>query len=440
MKRYALFFLCAVAIGSGRAGQAQDAPVVDEEARAKRLANEKAELEIEEARRALSAAKRKDIVDSIPTGDTTGKTEVKGDAGKMEASALAALAINALADDIARDALAAANASAGERMTLPAQTSCPKLRDLDGPAGPTGQAAPVVLTASSEKLSFQQWSYFRFRACLIAGQFVGAINDADAVLGARSAGSGEGGGGAAGIGAALTAVSKLAQLVTPDYEVGGITLTPSDRALLTAVAREYLSAAKTIGGRQGPLYWSSEVSRIGGAEHVFTALEALDRQDQAAATLITQLKSEKKVRQAKRATEALQAARTAYAGLLTQLGGKDDESPMPLAKVLSQAAVARLLGPRGLVLSANVQTAGGGYYTRRVIWNALALGGPPFYVSGGVVVNFAAIRASDQQVMAAGQFACDAGYVRLDRVRRMVNVDNAKKVKCTPFALPYELR
>jgi hypothetical protein len=444
----ALLMLAAQPAGAADAPAAPDpfADAKSEQALMKaQLENQKLALDNAEAARALTEAKNKAAVDAFPKGDTTGKVEAKDGAGEMEASALAAVATNAVANDIAMEVHAAALASAKGHASLSQESPCRALPSLKPtPAPADGAAAPVLLTNATDTLTFAQWERFRFRACAIAEDLDRTMAEA-AKLKAKPATDGpksEGGGSAAAISVALSVASKLAQLVTPDYQVASIKVTSTDRALMTAVARQYLRA-----GDGAPIYWPGQVSRLGASNDVFAALNALDDRDLKANKLLADLAPAVKAAQAKhdkvaenkKSTQAqkdaakaelekttkpiaaVKESQAAYAALVKDLNGKEGEAALPIALVVQQAGMARLLGPTGLALTLNMQTAGGGYYTRRVIWNALDLNGPPYYISGGVVVNYAAIRAGDQQVYAAGLFSCDAGYHKVTKVAGKVN-------------------
>lgn len=435
---------------------AQDAGPIDAALKAQQdqIALLKAEQELQklaleraELARALSEAKQKAEIEAFPKGDTTGKVDVKS-AAQAEANALAAVATNAIADDIAYEAWIAARASANSAGQLEDPPACERLKalhDLDEQIKAKTEVAPVLLLTATDSLSFGHWEQFRFRACSIAHAFGEANTAADELNPAPAeqqlAEDSEKGGNPAAIGAALTIGTKLAQLVTPDWEFGAVSVSPSDRALMTAVAREYLRLEQP----RGKIYWTGQISKAGGSVDVFGALAELDGLDLAAAERLAELEPERKKRQEayddaveaknkilikttkaaldawSKPMEALSTARLAYDKLLKDLNGKDGEAVLPVNQVIAQAAAAKLLGKSGLALSLSMQSAGGGYYTRRVIWNALLPLRAPYWVSGGVVVNFLTIRPTDQVVHGAGLFACDSGYVQIKAAKHRVN-------------------
>jgi len=401
------------------------------------LENQKLALENAEAARALTEAKRKSVTDLLPDSDTSGAVTVKDGAGEMESTLLAARATRAVADDIARSARNAAKASAAEKATnLYEETPCTRLPTLQPIAATPQTYAPILLVASTDSFAFGHWEQFRFRACGMANDFEAAFAEATTLPDvARPKGQPSA---ALSLSAALGAAEivsvgvELAKLVTPDWEVGSVSVTSTDRALMTAVAGEYLALPTAEKGR---IFWTGQVSKLGAANDVFAALRKLDELDRKAAGLIDRYGPGLKKAQAeydaakpedKEAAKAkldkwkpvvtLQDAREAYAKLIKDLNGKEAEALLPINLVVQQAANARLLGDSGLVLSVSMQNAGGGYYSRRVIWNAIVAGRPPYFVSGGVVVNFNAVRPADQQVLAGGLYECSAGYIRLNKV------------------------
>ena len=410
----------------------------EEELRKLQFENDKAEREEKEAR-------LKAIADSFPTSPTSGSTEVKTGAGQMEANALTAVAINALADDIARDSRAAARASSGAPLT--ALQPCLILPETR--AAGTNAPVPVLLLSGDEKLTFGHWEQFRFRACHLDEEFRRTKKAAREALGIAD----DEGGGVAAFGTAVTVASKLLQLVTPDWEIGGITVTASDKALMAAVARQYINGSPTT-----PIYWGSQISKLGGGSAVFGALSTLNKHDLDAGGLIGKLKpnlskaqkaldaikkkngyttaAEAEVEKWADPTTALTAAKGSYVALLQHLNGKPGEALLPINQVINEAAAADLLGASGLALNVDVETSGGGYYKRKVIWDALGIGGPPFYVTGGVVVNYLAVRPSDQRVLAAGLFSCSAGYLKINQAASRTNTGSlANNTGCQPVAL-----
>jgi hypothetical protein len=292
---------------------------------------------------------------------------------------------------------------------------------------------PVLLIPGTEKVSFANWEQFRFVQCTLKNSFDQAIEDANLLTEKPVKGGGRS---AAGLTAAVGAASKLLQLLAPDWELAGISVTKSDKALMAAVAREYVR----MGGR---VFWTGQVARSGGANEVFAMMAELDAKDREATRLLARLDPElttaQKAVAGKKAPQrakdivkthagpvaALKAAQTAYHQLVTQLRSKEGATALPLDQVVTEAALSRTLGRDGLVLNLSVGTAGGGYYTQKAIWNALGIGGPPFYVSGGVDVMFMTVRPADQQLFGGGAFSCMADYGKINRVAARSNPASA---------------
>ena len=446
LSRLTLGALIAAQLALAPAALAEDAPVNPELKKQQdqlalmksELDNQKLALENAEAARALTEAKRKSVTELLPDSDTSGAVTVKDGAGQMESTLLAARATRAVADDIAKSARDAAKTSAAKKAeALYEQTPCTALPTLEPTSASRDSFAPILLVASTDSFAFGHWEQFRFRACGMANDFEAAFEKAKTLPDVSKPKASSGGAklsiaGALGAAEVVSIGVELAKLVTPDWEVGSVSVTSTDRALMTAVAGEYLALPAD---KRGRIFWTGQVSKLGAANDVFASLRKLDELDRKAAGLIDRYgPGLKKAQAAYDAAEpekkeaakaeldkwqpvvALQDAREAYSKLIKDLNGKETEALLPINLVVQQAANARLLGDAGLVLSVSMQSAGGGYYSRKVIWNALVAGQPPYFVSGGVVVNFNAVRPADQQVFAGGLYECSAGYVRLSKV------------------------
>lgn len=439
-----------------------DAPLSDEQ-KALKLDSErqtvlKQTLENEQLRNTIAASKLKAITDAIPTTTSTGATTMGTDAGKMESSALTAVALNGLAATIAADIRAAAVISAAGPFKSSKTDPCadfPELKDSSAaatagprvpgdppaaePVAADGGLAPVLLLAGDDLLTFASWDQFRFRACMVHARLTNATIKAAEFAPEPSSGDKRGG----GILTAVSVGSKLLQLLQTDWTVGGIAGTATEKSLLAAVARSYIAQA---GQPQARLFWTSQVSRLGGSRPVFAALSVLETLDADAQR--SQVRIGGRIEMAKKSVAALlklkaptnwqrnrlveaqghvaigtglAEARASYAALVTSLAGAEGQTALPLTKVIEEAAAAELLGSSGLALNLNLESHGGGYYTRKSFIDALGLGGPPAHLSGGAVVSFLAVRPADQQVMAAGLFTCNAGYVKLSRVALRTN-------------------
>ena len=444
-----------------------------EEAAQKKLMDEQAlrkvTLENEKTEQELGIAKAKAIADSFPTSPTTGKTTLAADAGKIEASAMTSVVLNTLAVKIADDARRAATTDHGDGAAPGDVAGCAILNPARTPQEIAFQAkaeeaarkgpAPILLFGGEEKLTFAHWDKFRFTACKLHDDFVRANKAAADKLGIKTAPPATAPGfeadpldepagfmDPATIGAVATVASKLLQFVTPDWDVSGINVTATDKALAASVAR-HIVANETPRVR---VYWGGQVSKLGGSKPVFNALDEIDKVDRLAAERIEAIgkkiephqktldalakkkqplsKADEKIKDTntkaiaewKKFSTPLTEAKAAYATLVKSLNGPDAEAALPINRVINEAAAAQLLGGRGIALNVDVDNSGGSVQSRKSIFN-LGGGGPPTWVSGGATVNFWAVRPSDQQVLAAGQFACIAGNVRMNKVAAYTN-------------------
>lgn len=418
------------ALAEAQRAAERDAQTAERDARSK-------ELEIAEAERALAAAARGDITGSFPSGDTTGKVDVKGNAGLVEAQGLSALAINGMAGAIAHEVATAITENEEIRL---------------------------LVLSGTQTLTFAHFEQFEFRTSQVEKNYVDtmttareAIQNAKQTLQAVSGQAVEPAAGSiAGIGAGVSVAAQLAKLITPDWEVGGIETKPADRSLALAFARAYL--AETSAKRANrPLYWQSSSAKLGGSDVVFGALQRLDVKDVEAKQLAEQIPPLLKTVNAElkklekepddhpvkarlkaaadgltKAKEALDAASALYTELLKALNGKPGEATLPIDTVITEAATVTLLRGKGLVISLSVDNAAGGYYTRRALWNVFDIGGTPFFATGGATVNYAVVRPSNQQVIAAGLLACHAGYTKISKVADRINRASADACKPAP--------
>jgi len=434
----------------------------EQELRQITLQNDKLAFDNAQAASTAEQARLQAAVDAIPASTTTGKTDVKDGAGQMEANALAALAINSLAQQIAQDAKAAAdkakNARSGSDAVGTDGFPCPLNGVIAASPGRRSAGDPVpLMLLGSDKLTFAHWEEFRFRVCTIeaaydeandrAGATLKAIDDRKSVKGGQDQRGAKGGPGLAAVQTAITigtAAIKLIQLMAPDWEIGGVEVEASERALMAAVSNAYLAADP-----EALLYWPGQISKLGAGEEVFSALRALEQSDVKSASVLAELDrliaertktltaakpaakpaAQASLDEVSKPAEALRSASGAYALLLKHLNGKDGEALLPIDRVVQESAAAKLLGADGVVLSLAVGSKGGGYYTRRSLldWVGLA---PPYWVSGGVVVDFGVVRPSDQRVFGSGQFACHAGYGRINKIAARINA--AQSVTCAP--------
>jgi hypothetical protein len=450
-----LFVLLAVALVGGAAARAQDNPtdkpslddqLKTEQIRQARLANEATQLTNGINRRNL-------VVNALPASPTTGAITVKDNAGQAEAYALAAVAVKPLAMEIAQAASDATSNPPAASTDDAFSYNCEKVPTLKSamvpalkqptpehqPATPHGDArpskshVPLLLISGTDVLTFAHWEQFRFRACKIGADYASTVEDLRKAARDARAASRHPGGSLAGAATGLSAAVKVAELLTPDWEVANLTANVSNRLLLLEVAKAYRASAG-----ENRLYWQSLITPRTGAATVAHALEDLRRLDaeaNAALPLLDPYIAEGearlkdpippeglagKVEKWKNLKAAVADVITGHAALLKDLYGGDAASPLPFPLVAAEAGTEHLLGDNGLVLSVNVENSGGTSISRKAIWNVFELTSPPLYVSGTVVVSYAIIRPADQQVIDSGSFACSTGAVRLNRVREVV--------------------
>lgn len=376
---------------------------------------QKAQTDAQTSKRTADAAGTKAVADALPN-PSSGAVDVKAAAGQFEASLLAASAARTVAPKIADEVRTIVDAQA-----TPPPSPAGACR-IGVPPDATAGKAPVVIISNGTAAGFSHWEAFQVRGCQAQGLLRTALDNAEA---RAPAGVGPASVDVLVAGAVLSATTKLLATLTPNWEIGGITLTQDDSLLTAAFASDYVKHAAY------PLIWPDRVAKRNASTEVVNVMTGLAKDSIKAHAYLDQLTKAKKTVADAKATAAqkavaqrggdaltpseaeLTAAIAAADALATSLNG-DDKTGLPLNLVVQEKALADALGPNGLALGLHVQTAGGGYYTRKVIWNLF--GGVPFNVSGGVIVSYSLVRPSDWRVVGGGVYGCYKPYGKLTDV------------------------
>lgn len=382
-----------------------------------------------EAKAKAQAASTAALTGAVPTSPATGATTVKEGAGQAEADMLVVQALIAAAAEI-KDAI----------KSMPGYTA----------------TKPIVVFAGSDAPDLSQWLAFTARVKAVEAQMRAATAEADKLP--KPAHSGQQVMAVAAL-AAVSVVTKLAQLAFTDRELGNVPVKASDYQLAVAVAGQFPGRARLFPTRFG-LATADLTDDLAGADAAFRALSQGLRQLLAsmaggagasdderrkgaavALDLTTAANNYNDLRRlldlpvlpvpgaAKPAPSALAAA-IAQADAATPAGtGKGDAAKagdpgrtgdaaaksaaadtLSLVAVLRQKAIVAALRD-GYGVFVATHSAAASYLTRRGL--IASLGPMPIKVSGSVVASYAVIDGDDDKVVAAGLVG------KLQKLRRL---------------------
>jgi hypothetical protein len=344
---------------------------------------------------------------SVPDSGYTGEVKVGDKAGQMEGALLSSVAVRTAATGIAKNVAMKSNA--------------PKL----------------VLYAGSDLPDFQALIAFETQATGLEK----ALDDAQAQMdGPKQAAvellhlvQTEFVATPALIGAGLDAVNKLLGFFRTDYSVQGIAVSSDDVQLIDALA-----GALTEYGKQvflpalynpNPLMGTSGIvtrmnslsqKRVQLQQAIDVSSGLVDKLNTVAALPATAPDVKKKMIDAaanlKTAVDRAKSAATLYDGAVGKLTTPDDKGKLPLALVIQQDAVRTMLKNGADLMTAKVSSTGGSYYTKKNLWTFF--GGMPFFVMGGVVVDYAVFKGSTGEVVIAGGVPIDGGFHKIGNLPR----------------------
>ena len=382
---------------------------------------EKAALEsrkgLSDARKGADLSAAQAAIGTVTSSGIAGTVTVKGDAGKGEATLLAALAISRAAAKIA--------------------TSI---------AGTVG-GKTVVLTPGSETLQYPNYRQFLLGRDLIISALESAITgaqdlreSANKLFAAPAPGPMHADATAEAIpaltaaGVAIDAISKLGSYFMTDYEAGNLAVSADLDQLMSAVAGSLLGmadpnrpAAVVLPGRKPPAgneFAGIIVELTDQVKRIDSALENATREAnrQRALGAADAADKDKHLRAAElcdAAADLLNKALAKSQAFLATLAVADAKGVTLIAKIAAEKAFADAANDaNALCLVLDVRATAGGYYTKRNLWTFL--GFMPFYVMGGVVVTFQLVD-KDGKLKGAGTVPCHAGYANVKNVEKSVN-------------------
>lgn len=397
-----------------KAQKAHDEASKPPDAAAEADAAEKARLgrlrEISEARKALAdSQKAADLasaqaaIGTVTGSGIEGTVTVKADAGKGEATLLAARAVRLAANRIAE-----------------------KVADrLNG--------KEVVLLQSGDYPQFGNYRQFQLQIELLKQQFKSAVDGANAVAGeakARPMAALSAIPPITAAGVALDAVAKLGSYFLSNYEIGGVGLTPDNDQLVSALSGALTDrhAKVVLPGRRIPMPLDAAdllgplLAKRDEADHAIARLaqkaQSL-RNDLAAASNDDAAKQRitADLTRCDQATAELKAALTKVGEFIATLGVADSKGQILATKIAQEKIVVDKLAASVLALIVDVRAMAGGYYTKKNLWTFL--GRMPFYVMGGAVVTYQLVD-QDGVVQASGLVPVHGGYKSAHAVEELM--------------------
>ncbi|WP_315799384.1 hypothetical protein [Bradyrhizobium sp. SZCCHNR1002] len=374
-----------------------------------RLDNQKA---VADARKALAdstksadQASAQALIGAVPASGIAGDLTLKPEAGKGEATLLAACAMRQVAATIAEVVTAKA----------------PQRR--------------ILIRQGTEH--FVNYRQFVFQQALIERVFAAAHDEAarlraDADRAVGQAGSSD----VAAVSVAppilttaavaLDAVAKLGSYFLSNVEVGPIALSPDAEQLIAAVANALLAkdVVVVLPSRCIPPTQGLQSTLKIVADLVAKAGAAADRLAASARTTAEAGAGPDEARNdilkaaAKTYEQAAATLRNAIAKaeeFIASLGAADAKGIVLLSKILQEKAqYDLLLDPKTLLLSVDVRAGVASYYTRKSLWTFLS-SAIPFFVMGGTVVTYD-LADTTGTIIAAGLVPAHSGFVSVDRV------------------------
>jgi hypothetical protein len=380
-----------------------------------RAASAKASKDAAEAEKALADVRKansdaqlaafKASIGEVPSSGYQGTIDLKSEAGKLEASLLAAKAIQKAANLIS-----------------------------DQVGKPKSAVKTILLCTAAELPKFDAWTTYTVQTSLVETAFATALE-----LTAKAEGeeARESVPPAAAVGLALDATNKLLGYFRTDYAIGGFEFTLEDSLLADATAKALTSldwdvrlptrfnpeapsfaesifrtftrlTALRLDAPQRQTQHEAEAGRLSGLASKETATDKRADLESAAARHLT-------------AASAWKAAIPVYDGVFGKLTTADEKGILPLTTVLREAVMVQHMRKGSPLLLLKIHKSGGAYYTKKNLWTLF--GGMPFYHMGGTVVSFVLMNGASGSVTAAGVVPVHGGFVKARRLQATIGTD-----------------
>jgi hypothetical protein len=362
-----------------------------------------------DARKAADLSAVQAAIGTVAGSTIEGTVTLKQDAGKSEASLLAAKALQTAAATI----VAAVQPQVSGRR--------------------------VILLQGAEIPQFANYRQFLMQQGLLQRAFEVAREEADpAIMGAErllatpGPVQGEALAPLTVAGAAIDAAAKLGSYFMTNYESGGIALTPDVEQLAAAVSQLLLQqnprpASINLPSRRTPRAddFSAIMQQL--ADNIRGAGRRADEAIELAARLKERLgaaddagkaRLQKAAKSCEDAAAALRKAISKTEEFAISLGTADAKGVVLITKIAQEKFVADTMAPvpgqagppatpGALALLLDVRSTAGGYYTKKNLWTFF--GAMPFYVMGGVVVTYYLVD-QDGDITASGLVPVHGSY------------------------------
>jgi hypothetical protein len=239
----------------------------------------------------------------------------------------------------------------------------------------------------------------------------------------------------AAAGLALEAADKLLGFFRTDYTVGGIDVTVEDATLVNELAglltrnkctvylpkvftREIMQASEDLMGEFETLAQRRTEGVAAADEHERLARKWTDAG--------TQESDKKKKEEMSAAAEAhTHAADVAYNAIalydswFDKLSFRDEKtSVVPIVAVIRERSMMDALSNGRSLLITHIHASGGSYYAKKNIWTVF--GGMPFFHMGGIVASFVLLDGETGAVAAAGTVPVHGGFIKATRLENEI--------------------
>lgn len=301
------------------------------------------------------------------------------------------------------------------------------------------QGQLIVLYGGSDLPDFQSLIAFRLQSQAVGKTLKEAIVKLDAAqreaapqLPRRLAAIGP-----AAIGGALDAANKILGYLRSDYSIQGVTVTPDDMLLVTALARVLREndAVVNLPALYNAAALLDDVPIVTDLQDLanqrITLQQTIDLESPEIDQLQTLAASETDPAQKQRIVDAAtnlklacdqgRATASMYDGLLTKLTTPDDKAKTPLAGIVQQDAVRQKLKSGALLMTAKLSSAGGTYYTKKSLLSFF--GAMPFFTMGGVVLSYSVFNGKNGSVVSAGAIPVDGGFFKVGQLPKVLTTD-----------------